>query len=114
MWLAQTTWDPGGLQQLEQIPYLQTIYDNKIFDALAVAMTVSDASAEEGDGRLRTELDSHGNMPVVGQHVYILTESGKYIDVNPFTLHYKVLRAPIVDDAVQYNSPTIGRCTSWC
>ena len=38
----------------------------KIFDTLAAAMTVSDASAEEGDGHLRTELDSHANMPVVG------------------------------------------------
>ena len=52
LWLAQTTWDPGGLQQLEQIPYLQTTYDNKIVDALAVAMTVSDGSAEEDDGEL--------------------------------------------------------------
>ena len=59
MGMAQTTWDPGGLQQLEQIPYSQTIYDNKIFDALAVAMMVSDASAEEGDGHPRTELDGH-------------------------------------------------------
>ena len=45
---------------------LPTIYDNKISDALAAAMTVSDASAEEGDGHPRTELDSHANMPAVG------------------------------------------------
>ena len=63
---AQTMWDPGGLQWLERIPYLPTIYDNKISDALAAAMTVSDASAEEGDGHPRTELDSHANMPAVG------------------------------------------------
>ena len=66
LWLAQTMKDPGGLQQLEQIPYLQPIYDNKIFDILEAAMTVSDTSAEEGDGQPRTELDSHANMPVVG------------------------------------------------
>ena len=66
LWLAQTMKDPGGLQQLEQIPYLQPIYDNKIFDILEAAMTVSDTSAEEGDGQPRTELDSHVNMPVVG------------------------------------------------
>ena len=63
---AQTMWDPGGLQWLEQIPYSQTIYDNKIFDTLAAAMTVSNVSAEQGDGQPRTELDSHANMPVVG------------------------------------------------
>ena len=66
LWPAQTMWDPGGLQQFEQIPFLQTIYDNKIFDTLVAAMTVSDTSAEEGDGHPRTELDSHANMPVVG------------------------------------------------
>ena len=61
--------------------------NNKIFDALAAVITVSDASAEEGHGHLRTELDSHANMPVAGQHAYILAESGKYVDVNPFTPH---------------------------
>ena len=66
LWLAQTMWDPGGLQQLEQIPYSQTIYDNKIFDTLAAAMTISDKSAEGGGGHPRTELDSHANMPAVG------------------------------------------------
>ena len=75
--LEQTMWDPGGLQRLEQIPDSQTIHDSKIFDTLEAAMTVSDTSAEEGDGHLRTELDSHANMPVVGQHAYILAKSGE-------------------------------------
>ena len=66
LWPAQAIWDSGGLQWLDQMPYLQRIYDNKIFDALATAMTESDTSAEEGDGHPRTELDSHANMPVVG------------------------------------------------
>ena len=45
-------------------------------------------------------------MCVVGQHVHILAESGKYVDVNPFTPQYK---APIVDAAVQYDSPYDGK-----
>ena len=48
-------------------------------------------------------------MPVVGWHAYILTESGKYVDVNPFTPHYQALRALIVDAAVQYNYPYDGK-----
>ena len=66
LWPAQTMKDPGGLQQLEQIQYSQPIYNNKIFNILAAAMTVCDMSVEEGDGHPRTELDSHANMPVVG------------------------------------------------
>ena len=77
--------------------------------SLAAPMTVSDTSAEEGDGHRRTELDSHANMPVVGQHAYILAELGKYVDVNPFTPHYKALRAPIADAVVQYDSPYDGK-----
>ena len=33
----------------------------------------------------RTELDSHANMPVVGKHAYIIAETGKKVDVSPFT-----------------------------
>ena len=109
LWLAQTMKDPGGLQWLEQIPYSQPIYNNKNFDILVAVMTVSDTSAEEGDGHPRTELDSHANMLVVGQHAYILAELGTYVGVSPFTPHYKALRAPIVDAAVQYDSPYDGK-----
>ena len=66
LWPAQTMKDPGRLQWLEQIPYLQPIYNNKMFDILTAAMTVSDTPVEESDGHPTTELDSHANMPVVG------------------------------------------------
>ena len=33
----------------------------------------------------RTELDSHANMPVVRKHAYIIAETGKKVDVSPFT-----------------------------
>ena len=44
-------------------------------------------------------------MPVEGRNCYILSELGKYINVSPFTLTYKALRAPMVDVVVQYDSP---------
>ena len=48
-------------------------------------------------------------MPVVGRNCYILSESGKYINVSPFTLAYKALRAPVVDAVIQYDSPYDGK-----
>ena len=51
------------------------------------------------------ELDSHANMPVVGKHAYIIAETGKKVDVSPFTPDYKPLTVPLVDATVRYNNP---------
>ena len=55
---------------------------------------------EEGS---RTELDSHANMPVVGRHAYIISDTGRVADVSPFTPDYKSMQIKIVDAAVQYD-----------
>ena len=56
-----------------------------------------------------TELDSHANMPVVGKHAYIIAETGKKVDVSPFTPDYKLLTIPLVDAMVKYNNPYNGK-----
>ena len=56
-----------------------------------------------------TELDSHTNMPVVGKHAYIIAETGKKVDVSPFTPDYKLLTVPLVDATVKYNNPYNGK-----
>ena len=33
----------------------------------------------------RTELDSHANMPVVGRHSYVISDTGRIAVANPFT-----------------------------
>ena len=53
----------------------------------------------------RTELDSHAKVPVVGRHSYIISDTGRISDVNPFTHDYKSMQVHIVDDAVQYKCP---------
>ena len=53
----------------------------------------------------RTELDSHANMLVVGKHAYIIAETGKKVDVSPFTPDYKPLTVPLVDATVKYDNP---------
>ena len=56
-----------------------------------------------------TELDSHANMPVVGKHAYIIAETGKKVDVSPFTPDYKPLTVPLVDAMVKYDNPYDGK-----
>ena len=56
-----------------------------------------------------TELDSHANMPVVGKHAYIIAETGKKVDVSPFTPDYKPHAVPLVDATVKYNNPYNGK-----
>ena len=57
----------------------------------------------------RTELDSHTNMPVVGKHAYIIAETGKKVDVSPFTPDYKPLTVPLVDATIKYDNPYNGK-----
>ena len=60
------------------------------------------------DEESRTELDSHANMPVVGRHAYVISDTGKVADVNPFTPDYNSMQVNIVDAAVQYECPYDG------
>ena len=55
------------------------------------------------------ELDSHANMPVIGKHAYIIAETGKKVDVSPFTPDYQPLMVPLVDTTVRYNNPYNGK-----
>ena len=55
------------------------------------------------------ELDSHANMPVVGKHAYIITETSKKVGVSPFTPDYKLLTVPLVDATVKYDNPYNGK-----
>ena len=48
-------------------------------------------------------------MPVVGKHAYIIAETGKKVDVSPFTPDYKPLMVPLVDATVRYDNPYNGK-----
>ncbi len=61
----------------------------------------ADMEAEES----RTELDSHANMPVVGRHALIISDTGRIADVNAFTPDYEPMQLSIVDAAIQYDCP---------
>ena len=94
-------WDPDD----KQGPISSSLY------SLLRTATVSNTNGDDdSDDRTnsddsRTELDSHMNMPVVGRHYYIISETGKVADVKAFSPDHKTMQIPIVDAAVQYDSP---------
>ena len=61
---------------------------------------------DNGDEPTTTQLDSHANMVVVGEHATVFGRSGKSADVRPFSSDCSKLEAvPIVDAAVAYDCP---------
>ena len=59
----------------------------------------------ETDGQSRTELDSHANMPVVGREALVVEQSGRTVEVSPFTPDYKPIKVEVVKAIIQYDSP---------
>ena len=63
----------------------------------------------ETDGESRMELDSHANMPVVRREALVVEQSGKMVEVSPFTPDYKPIKVEVVNAVIQYDSPLDGR-----
>ena len=64
---------------------------------------------------VRTELDSHAASAVVGNQVYILRETGKSIDVSPFTSTLGILKkVPVIDCLIAYECPFEGSVQILC
>ena len=96
-------WDPGRTTRIHEVDDDEDkIFNNAICNKLVAALDDSELSTNEES---RSELDSHAKMAVIGKHAYILTETGKMVEVNPFTPAYKPIKAPIVDAALPYDSP---------
>ena len=62
----------------------------------------------ETDGQSQTELDSHANMPVVGREALVVEQSGRTVEVSPFTPDYKPIKVEVVNAIIQYDSPLDG------
>ena len=86
-------WDPGG----------------RLRTTIAAVVASLDRQDDMRDNEARTELDSHANMPVVGRNAYILSETGKMVDVSPFTPDYQSMAVQVVDAAIQYDDPYDGQ-----
>ena len=57
----------------------------------------------------RMELDSHANMPVVRKEALAVEQSGKTVEVIPFTPDYKPIKVEVANAVVQYDSPLDGK-----
>ena len=91
------TWDPGG-----DLGWLHST-----IGAMSASLELQDANDLSVESR--TDLDSHANMPVVGRNSFILSETGRTVNVSPFTPDYQPLVAQIVDAAIQYDDPFDGQ-----
>ncbi len=111
---SNRTWDPGDPSTRTKLVKIQV--SSHIYSLIATVMVadVADVDVGRGDESMeeeelsRTELDSHANMPVVGRHAYIISDTGRIADVNAFTPDYDAMQVPIVDAAVQYDCPYDG------
>ena len=57
-----------------------------------------------------TELDSHANMAVAGKDCTIISTSGQYANVTPYSSDLPMMeRVEIGDVAMAYDSPYSGR-----
>ena len=95
----------SALQPDEPIDRGKGVRNTHLYHKIVVSMKVD----VEMDGESRTELDSHANMPVVGREALIMEQSGKTVEVSPFTPDYKPIKVEVVNAVVQYDSPLDGR-----
>ena len=57
----------------------------------------------------RTDFNSHVNMPEVGMHSTMISNTGRIADVSPYTQDYKSMQVKIVDAVVKYECPYMGQ-----
>ena len=95
----------SALQPDEPIDRGKELRSTHLYHKIVASMEVE----VEIDGESRMELDSHANMPVVGKEALIVEQSGKTVEVSPFTPDYKPIKVEVVNAVMQYDSPLDGR-----
>ena len=71
--------------------------------------SLNNTSNESSNYFSRLELDTHANMPVVGRDSYVLSQTGKFAEVNAYDPQQGTRSIPIVDAALQYDCPYSGK-----
>ena len=95
----------SALQLDEPVDRGKLVRSTHLYHKIVASMEVD----AEMDGESRTELDSHANMPVVGREALIVEQSGKTVEVSPFTPDYKPIKVEVVNAVVQYDSLLDGK-----
>ena len=85
--------------------YISTSITNVVANTNISDSNANDITTVNSNVESRMELDSHANMPVLGNGAYILGHTGQTADVTAYSPEYESMQIPIVDAAVQYNCP---------
>ena len=93
------------LQPDEPIDRGKEIRSSHIYHKIVASMEID----IETDAHSRTELDSHANMPGIGREALVVEQSGKTVEVSPFTPDYKPIKVEVVNAIIQYDSPLDGK-----
>jgi hypothetical protein len=87
-------------------PPIMPVPSKRVQQAIKISMVESQISDLSIDESIQSDLDSHANMIVLGKQCFIISYSGKYIDVNAFADAVGGLtQVPIVDAAITYDCP---------
>ena len=76
---------------------------NDYVNARVCDMNDNEDKYEESDSR--SELDSHANMVVLGQHCYIISSSGRLAEVNAFAREVGIMKSFPIVAAIVYKCP---------
>jgi len=87
---------------LRVFPLLQAMLSSALMNTTVEASAILPTTS-------RMELDTHANMPVVGNKAYILSDTGRTASVSAYNPTYPSQCIPIVDAAVLYQDPSQGR-----
>jgi len=74
-----------------------------LISVLVSDVAVGDSIQSVNNKISRTELDSHANMPVMGRDALVVSDTGRAMEVNPFTPDYDAIRVKLVDAALKYD-----------
>src|SRR5688500_6184547 len=87
-----------------------------VYELIAASTSSMSLDKQPFEGQVRTELDSHANMVVLGSNVLILNTTMRTAKVKPFSPDYKALPdVPIVDAALLYMCGYTGdKCILIC
>ena len=89
-----TNWDPWGQQEQQEVENSNifnktpqpctSIYNQWIYNVIASSTYDAEQMMNDKAEMIWTELDSHANMVIIGNHFHILAKTGRHVVVNPF------------------------------
>ena len=100
----------SALQPDEPFDRGKKLRSTHLYHKIVASMEVNvEMDGQETWRESRMELDSHANIPVVGKEALVVEQSGKTVEVSPFTPDYKPIKVEVVNAMVQYDSPLDGK-----